>query len=418
MPPKSLFLLCFGAFLLLGQNATAQTGSELANALWRDSEITLHLRSHYLRRDRSWQEGSLAWAGGGWLAYRSAPMWNTLRLGLTAYSSQKLYAPADKDGAALLLAGQHSYSVLGEAYTALIHQEQQVTIGRFLVNQYEVNPQDTRMTPRTFHGLSLSGKVSGIDYYIARLDKMKSRNWDYFQNVATVAGAPAGLHEPLYLISLHGKAAENLELGFASYRLRNLLTSSHAEAAWLTPIATATKLRLGGQYFRQGSTGAHLLTGSPFSTWTAGFKTEVLHGSFSLAAIFMKTGEGAAYRMPFGSWPGYASRIINNFNRAGERVRAVDASFDATAIGLPGFQLNGSITLGDHAINATTGAGLARNREDNLTADYRFSAGHWPQWVKPLSLRARLARFSQKSDHQRLVTDEYHFIVKYTTDFK
>jgi hypothetical protein len=132
----------------------------------------------------------------------------------------------------------------------------------------------------------------------------------------------------------------------------------------------------------------------------------------------MKTGEGAAYRMPFGSWPGYASRIINNFNRAGERVRALDAGFDATAVSLPGLQLNASITLGDQAINASSGGRLSYNREANLNADYRFSAGHWPQWTKPLSLRARLARFSQKSAQQNLVTDEYHFILKYSVDFK
>lgn len=396
----------------------ADGATSLANFLVRDSEMTLQFRSHYLDRDKPGAADSLAWAAGGWLGYRSGWANDALRLGLTAYTSQKLLGPADKDGAALLLAGQHSYTVLGEAYGALKLEGQVFTAGRFLVNQYEVNPQDTRMTPRTFQGISLAGKVGGVDYFVASLDKMKARNWDAFEDVASVAGAPASVGEPLLLLSLRGAPSENLSLGFASYRVRDVLASTYTDAAWLTPVTSDTRLRLNGQYLRQGSSGGNRLTGAAFDTWTVGLKADLMHGPLSLSGIAMKTDRGAAYRMPFGSWPGYASRIINNFNRAGERVWAIDAAVDFAHLGAPGLTLNSSVTFGGDASDAATGAGLSQNAEYDFTADYRFAATPWPQWARPLWLRARVARFEQKLGKVVGITNEYHLILNYTATFK
>ena len=412
-------LLAALAHSSLAQPAQAKNEpTNLADALLHDSETTLQFRSHYLYRDKSRLADSLAWAGGGWLGYRSGWAGDRLRLGLTAYTSQKLHGPADKDGASLLLAGQRSYTMPGEAYAALKLDDQIVTAGRFLVNRHEVNPQDTRMTPRTFQGVSLAGKVGDIDYFVARLDKMKARNWDDFENVATVAGAPAGVAEPLLLISLRGTPSERLNLGFSSYRVRDVLASTYADAAWLTPLDDHTGLRLNGQYMRQGSTGGKLLTGAAFNTAIIGFKADMIHGPLTLSGIAMQTDRGAAYRMPFGSWAGYTSRIINNFNRAGERVRAVDAVINFAHLDVPGLILTLSATSGNGAINAATGADLSQNAEYNLTADYRFAAATWPQWVQPLWLRARWGRFEQKLGGVVDATSEYHLILNYTVTLK
>jgi hypothetical protein len=410
------------AFAMAEGHATADGSARgqasLADALLRDAQTTLHLRSHYLYRDKPGPTESLAWAAGGWLGWRSGWAGDAVRLGLTAYTSQKLLGPADKDGAALLLAGQQHYTVMGEAYGALKIAEQQLAAGRFLVNQYEVNPQDTRMTPRTFQGAALAGTAGGVDYFVGRLDKMKSRNWDHFEDVAGVAGAPATVTEPLWLVSARGALGETLSLGFASYRVRHVLASTYADAAWLVPVGTDTRLRLGGQYMRQGSTGDRLLTGAAFGTSILGLKADLIHGPLTVSAIAMQTGRGAAYRMPFGSWAGYTSRIINNFNRAGERVRAIDAVVDCARLGAPGLTINATATTGDTAIDAATGAGLSKNAEVDVTVDYRFSAARWPPWARALALRARVGRFEQRLGGVVDSTTEHHLIVNYTVMFK
>jgi hypothetical protein len=396
----------------------AAADSGLAGALVRDSQLDLHLRSHYLARHKSWTSDSLAWAAGGWLGYRSGWLDERLQLGLTGYGSQKLYAPADRDGTALLEPGQRSYGVLGEAWGALRLGGPTLTVGRFLVSQFEVNPQDTRMTPRTFEGGHLAGRAGGVDYYLGRLDKMRTRNADRFIDMAAAAGAPGGVREPMWLLSLRGAPRDDLRLGLAAYQVADVLASGYAEAAWTLPDLAGTRLRLGGQGFHQTSIGADLLTGAPFETWTLGLRADLGRGPLTLSGIVMATGDGAAYRTPYGSWPGYASRIINNFNRAGERVRALDAALDFAALGVPGLALNASASFGDHAVDAATGTALSDNAEYNLTLDYRLAAGAWPRWVRPLHLRARLARFEQDLGDSTRVTSEGHLIVNYEVPLK
>lgn len=405
------------ALAIPGQ-ANAADGAGLVDALGRDSETTLHFRSHYLHREKTAPPDALAWAAGGWLGYRSGWVGEALRLGFTAQTSQKLLGPSDKDGASLLLTGQKSYTVLGESFAALKRADQVLTAGRFLVDQYEVNPQDTRMTPRTFQGAALTGKAGGVDYFVGRFDKMKHRNWDTFENVATVAGAPSSVSEPLWLVSARGAPSESMSLGFASYRVPHVLASTYADAAWLTPLGAESKLRLGGQYMRQGSTGDQLLTGAAFGTAILGLKADLIHGPLTLSGIVMKTDRGAAYRMPFGSWAGYTSRIINNFNRAGEHVRGIDAVVDFSRLGARGLLLTATATSGDRAIDAASGAALSKNAEYDVTADFRFTAKSWPQWARPLWLRARVGRFEQKLGAVRDVTTEYHLILNYTATFK
>lgn len=393
------------------------TENPLFNALVRDSETTLHFRSHYLARDRRDLSDSLAWAGGGWVGYRSGWLADHLQIGLTGYTSQKIHGPEDKDGASLLLVGQRSYSVLGEAYASLKLGEHKLSGGRFVVNQFELNPQDTRMTPRSFEGLAASGKVGGIDYYLGRFEKMKARNWDTFEEVSEVAGAPQA-KAPLWLISLRAKPSEAWQLGYASYQVRDVLTSHYAEASWQTDLSSATRLRLNGQYMRQGSNGRDLLTGQAFDTWSTGLKADLMHGPLTLSAIAMKTDEAAAYRVPFGSWVGYTCRMITNFNRAGERAWGADAIIDFATLGAPGLVLTTSATRGSGAINANTGAPLSRNTELDFTADYRFNQAAWPEWARPLWLRLRLGRLDQTLGERHDVTKEYHLILNYAITFK
>src|SRR5262245_8654109 len=68
-----------------------------------------------------------AWAFGGWLAYKSGWLWDTVALGAVGYTSQPLYAPQDSGGTDLLhpTVGnpQASILVLGQAYAQLRYKE-------------------------------------------------------------------------------------------------------------------------------------------------------------------------------------------------------------------------------------------------------------------------------------------------------
>lgn len=395
--------------------AAAEEASALERMLVRDSKIDLQLRTYAMDRHKPGQDPNQAWAAGGWLDYRSGWLGDVLGFGLVGYTSQPLWAPTDGGGTLLLTPTQDGYSVIGQAYVSLRLFEQTLTAGRFEVNQPEVNPQDNRMTPNTFEGGRLSGKVSGVSYFAGYLSAEKTRNATEFVNMAAVAGAPAGVSSPMWLIGFGGSPVEDLGLRFSSYHVPDILDSTYADAVWLTPLSAAYKLRLGAQAMAQSSNGSDALTGSAFSTWSGGVKADLIAGRATATVSYNQTGGGAAYRTPYGSWAGYNSMIIQDFNQAGQKSILIGGTYDFAGLDVPGMVLNASVVFGSDQINASTGADLPNLTEYDVTLDYRFTAKTWPQWVQPLWVRAR-AGILETSGVGR--TTDYRVIVNYPWTLK
>jgi hypothetical protein len=359
-----------------------------------------------------------AWAGGGWLAYDSGWFSNLLRIGLVGYTSQPIWAPDNKDGTLLLEPGQHGYSVLGQAYGSLKLWDQMFTGYRQIVDQPEVNPQDNRMTPNTFEGYTLAGKVVGIDYFGGYLDKMKTRNADVFRNFATVAGAPPGVEEAMWLGGLSYSPTKDVTLRLSNYHVPNILTSTYSDASWLATLSEEYKLRLGGQYMYQSSAGDDLLTGSSFHTWSGGAKADLIRGPATLTFAFTQTGRGATYQAPYGFWAGYTSMIVEDFDRADERAWLIGGTYDFVKLKVPGLVINVAAVFGRNAIIPASGTSLSNNDEYDLTLDYRFKSGNWPEWVKPLWIRGRASRVEYTLSGNTNATNDYRIIVNYEWVFK
>lgn len=126
-------------------------------------------------------------------------------------------------------------------------------------------------------------------------------------------------------------------------------------------------LRIGGQLMVQGSTGTNLLAAQPFSTWAGGLDLDLFWGPLTLTAIYTQTGSAAAYRAPYGSWAGYTSMIVKDFNRASESAFLLGAKLDLAFIKAPGFAITANAVLGNGAIDAATSAPLSTNNECSAT---------------------------------------------------
>jgi hypothetical protein len=393
----------------------ADDASALENMLVNDSTLTLQLRTYAMDRHKPGPVANEAWAAGGWLDYRSGWLGGMFSFGLVGYTSQPLWAPADASGTLLLTATQDGYSVLGQAYVSLKLFEQTLTGGRFDVNQPEVNPQDNRMTPNTFEGGRLSGKVGGVNYFGGYLTAVKTRNATGFVNMAAVAGAPSSVSSPMWLIGFSGEPVKDLGLRFSSYHVPDVLNSTYADGVWLTPLSDAYKLRLGAQAMYQSSTGSDALTGSGFSTYSGGVKADLIAGGATASVAYTQTGRGAAYRTPYASWAGYTSMIYQDFDQAGQKAYLIGGTYDFAGLDAPGMVLNGAVAFGRDQINPSTGAPLPDLTEYDLTLDYRFSAKRWPQWVQPLWIRARAAYLDQSAGGH---TTDYRIIVNYPWTLK
>lgn len=391
---------------------------DVTSAPVRERAFTVHPRTYYFDRKLPGSVEKEAWAGGGWLAYDSGWFSNLLRIGMVGYTSQPIWAPEDKDGTLLLEPGQHGYSVLGQAYGSLKLWDQMFTGYRQSVDQPEVNPQDNRMTPNTFEGYTLAGKVVGIGYYGGYLDKMKTRNADTFTNFATVAGAPPGVKESMWLGGLSFSPRDDVTLHLSNYHVPNILTSTYSDASWLATLSDEYKLRLSGQYMYQSSTGDDLLTGSSFHTWSGGAKTDLIRGPATLSFAYTQTGRGATYQAPYGFWAGYTSMIVEDFDQADERAWLIGGTYDFVKLKVPGLSINVAAVFGRDSINSASGAGLSNTNEYDLTLDYRFASGNWPQWLKSLWIRGRATRVEQTLGGNTDVTKDYRIIVNYEWNFK
>jgi hypothetical protein len=379
-----------------GTSALAVTSEDASRAFGKESEITVHLRSYYLERDRPSPSSDLgAWALGGWLGYQSGWFADFLRVGAVGYTSQPLWAPDDKDGTLLLKPGQEGYTVLGQAYVALRMQQNVFTAFRQLVEQPEVNPRDIRMTPNTFNGYTLGGKVGEFVYYGGYLDKLKTINSDEFRDMATVAGVTTVGSQAMWLGGIAYKPAESLALRLSIYDVSDVLGSTYMDAVWNTKVGQDTGLKLSGQYMLQSSNGS-ALTGASFDTHAWGLRADLTRGPLTLTTFYNQTGRGQNYQTPYGGWAGYAYMIVTDFNRAGETAWAIGGSYDFKE-SVPGLSLNAYAVYGSDAIVAATGAPSTDKTEYDLTLDYRFGAERWPDWLKPLWLRFRYANVDEST---------------------
>jgi hypothetical protein len=395
-----------------------EPGNEFERALLRESAMTLHLRSYYLDRKTPVPPGNAAWAAGAGLGYQSGWLGNVLRVGVTGYTSQPVWAPADRDGTLLLKPGQQGYTVLGEANVQLKLWDQLFTLYRQRIDEPEVNSYDIRMTPQTFEGYRLVGETGDVRYTAAYLTAMKPINSDRFINLAAVAGAPPGTSEPMWLGGLSYSPARDFTARLSSYHVPDILTSTYSDFVWLAPVSDLFKLRIGGQFMFQGSTGSNLLTGSSFDTWSGGNQADLIWGPATASIAFTQTGKGAAYRTPYGGWAGYTSMILQDFNRAGETAWLVGAAFDFASLNFSGLSFFTNAVFGRNAIDPVTGAKLSDNNEYDFTLDYRFTASHWPDQLRPLWIRARAVRLEEKLNLNTSVTRDYRVIVNYAWVFK
>jgi len=403
----------------LVQPAFAQDfGTDLKRFIHDDSVTTVHLRSYFLDRTNPRPPNHAAWAGGGWIGYESGWLLNALQIGAVGYTSQPLWAPPSTDGTLLLKPGQYGFFVLGQAYGSLRAGEQVFTGYRQLIDELEVNPNDDRMVPNTFEAYALRGKVGAVRYFTGYVASMKPRDYSTFINMAERAGAPNDVTAGMWLSSVKYGSLDDLRLRASAYYVPDILTSSYGDVVWTIPMFKEFKVQVGSNVMVQGSNGLHRLTGNAFSTWSAGGRADVVWGSAGLSATYTQTGSAAAYRTPYGQWIGYTKQMTKDFDRANERAFQVGAAYNFAGLNLPGLFFAVSGTFGSGAINPATGARLSDNTEYDFDLSYQFRAKAFPDWLKPLQLRARAAYTEEALNGTINTITDYRLIMNYEVKFQ
>jgi outer membrane OprD family porin len=369
----------------------------------RDTDLKIHFRTYYFNRTNPNGTENEAWAFGGWLAYRSGWLFDMFGVGATFYGSAPLYAPDDKDGTTLLKSGQEGYYVLGEAYAALRYQDYVLAKGyRQEVTQGYINREDNRMTPNTFEGLTVGGKVGPVEYLGGYLWKMKARNSDDFISMAEQAGAPAGNDDGVAMFGVRIKPIPALQLEVNEQYGINTFNTVWVLAEYTHTLAPDLKLFLGGQFTDQRAVGDKLLTNASAQDW------DVQNGSLKAALTWKEvtfsiggqvTGSGNTVQAPWGSYPGYWSMIQEDFDRANEKAVAVGVAYDFSKLLTPGLSAFANIVWGWDAIDPKTRASAPDQTEYDLTVDYR-PPFKFPAFLQGMWLRVRGAILDQENADQ------------------
>jgi len=340
----------------------------------KDTDLKVHFRTYYFNRTNPNETVNEAWAFGGWITYTSGWLLDTFQMGASLYGSTPFYAPNDRDGTTLLQPGQKGYYVPAEAWGALRFEDYALLKGyRQQVDQTYINPQDNRMTPNTFQGVTLGGKVGWFQYLGGYLWEIKPRNSDEFVSMSQQAGAQ-NTNDGVGLIGFKMTPLEGLRFNVSNQYGVNTFNTLYGEAEYLWKINEDWKLRFGAQITDQRAVGDALLAASNGSKFWAlqagGARVQAMYGDLMLTLGFSITGRGNTVQTPWGSFPGYLSLIQQDFDRAGEHAVLVGAAYDFKAF-VPGLSGNFNFAWGQDAINPSNGRNAPNEAEYDFTADYR-----------------------------------------------
>jgi hypothetical protein len=384
----------------------------------KDTDLKVNFRSYYFNRINPNDTQNEAWAFGGWVGYRSGWLLDTFAMGATLYGSASLYAPEDHDGTLLLKPGQEGYYVPGEAWGALRYQDYALLKGyRQKVDQTYINPQDNRMTPNTFQGVTLGGKVSWVQYLGGFLWEIKPRNADEFISMSQKAGARGESDDGVGLFGVRLTPLDGLRIDVSNQYGVNTFNTFYAEADYLRPLTGDWKLRVGVQFTDQRAVGDALLpaAGGQFNwaTQAGGARVQAIYRDLTLTGAFSITGAGNTIQTPWGLLSGLplddrpGLRPRRREGRAGRcRVR-----FQGARRG-PEREFQSRVGLGRHQpIHGPEGA-----QPGGIRCHRRLSPGlQRPFFLKGLWFRARAAILDQQD--AKTLGYQFRLIANWERDF-
>ena len=178
------------------QTETLKEKLKNTSPFFRDTKLSINLRTYYYNRDKYDSTTTEAWALGGSISYKSGYFLDHLAVGTTLYTSQPLYAPSNRDGTLLLEPGQKQYTVFGELYAEIkVINDVLIDLYKKEYNTPYINKQENRMTPNTFEAYTLLGTWGGKDgapelrFGGGYFAKMKPRNAERFEWMSQAAGS-------------------------------------------------------------------------------------------------------------------------------------------------------------------------------------------------------------------------------------
>ena len=363
---------------------------------FRDTHLEFNFRTYDFDRDRNFlfdpdgSNDSRALTTGGEVSYRSGFLFDRLAFAASYYISHKLVGPLNEDGTLLLLDGQKSFDVLGEANALFrITDEIEFRAYRQSFNLPYLNRRDNRMVPNTHEAYALSGidVLPDFHFITGYVHKMKTRARDKFIHMSEVAGFD-GTDNGLGMAGFHYHPKDNFSIGAIDYYSVNFMNIIYAETNALFQLTDQIQIHLGSQYTNQKSTGDEL--GGDFNRHTGGIQVSASYQSAVLTIAGTITSDDGNILSPYGGPPSYLSIAVRNFFRSSEEAWLIGLSYDFTELGIPGLS---AFTNYAQGYTPDTGSSASPDQSEwDFTIDYRPQH----QWLKGFWLRYRYVDINEE----------------------
>ncbi len=369
-------------------------------------QSSLRLRSYYLNRNHEQTPDQEDWAGGGWLSLESSAWQGRLKLGVTAFTSQKLYADPDKADTGLLQPGHNSYGGISEVRISLNTQKLALQGGRYFVNMPYINKYDTRMIPQSFQGIQgVYRPTNNWSFGVGNITHIKAKTSTGFDPLYSKAGL-SEKHSVSVAGSIYRPSAGDLA-GFYLINAPEYMNTLYSELSKRFLLDEYSFFELSGQYTHQHSIGKAL--DGDFDSDHYGAKLIWQNQMLTLSAAYTYYSDTDRMRHPWGSIPGYSSVMVKDFNRPGEKAWLVGGKLKLDRWLWAGIELDAKYIQGE-----------TPDRGGNASPDQQeidLSLTYIPPELPDLSLRLRNAWVQQKNSYLGSEANSFNdlrLIINYT----
>jgi hypothetical protein len=374
-------------------------------------------RTYYLKRENSDGSTSQAFAGGGWLAYRSGLIADMFGVQAALYTSQRFYGPLDQSGTLLLNPEQDPLNVLGQAYARIKIHDQELRGGRQSIDTPLINPQDSRMVPITFSGAvmtTLADSKRSYDYAFGYITDAKLRDSNDFVSMSDALAASETVNRGATFGMIKYRPMAGVSTVLMDYYIADFINTAFAQAEYDFQLPkSAPQWVVGANVIDQRTVGSDLLTGLPFSTYQASAKVQMSYLGWIGFAAGSVTGRGSQIYSPFGNQPNYTNMQQVAFSNAGEKAIGASIAYDFGSAfrnsGLDGLSAGIWYSQGWDAINPATNTAIPNREEWDFWLQYRPSEGP----LKGMRIKAQYSSLRQ-AGNLRSEQPEFRLLADYT----
>ena len=356
-----------------------------------DTQLETRFRTYYLRKDRTSDVLSEAWAMGGSIYYRSGWLEDLFAVEVEGFTSQPIVAPDDRDGTLLLAPGQEGYSVLGIANGKLRYKGIELTGYRQYLDLPYLNRNDNRMTPNTFEAITLQKPEGELRFITGYAWRIKPRNSDDFESFGKVFGLDKDRGNAYGGVIWDPNL--NFHIGAYAGAVPDVGARAYGELGFGRGLPHEWHARIDGQFMYLWDIGDDLLGDALDDTWNL-----AIRAAASRAGAVFRLGLGIAGpdnpdRNNFGGTASYTDLMQRTFNAPDEKALLASVSYDFSGLGVDGLSAILNFAAG---FDAKRLGGRSDAQEVDVTIDYHPKKG----WLRNFWLRVRGSWLHQESAAQ------------------